>query len=184
MTSICSTCHCSFWQSGRPGRAVAWARDGSHGGARLSALEPRQKAHESLGRRHHQPVRAVQSLLMGASLTVLGIGHRVLIPAPSPRHRGYFVDLFVRVSNSSAIAMYKSFGYVVYRRVLGYYSGQEDAFGESVVRQESTVERRGISPILKVSSPPHPLQTCANRCPETRRNGPWCRCRGLCGPKS
>ncbi|KDD74763.1 hypothetical protein H632_c1089p1 [Helicosporidium sp. ATCC 50920] len=44
------------------------------------------------------------------------------------QHRGYFVDLFVRVSNSSAIAMYKSFGYVVYRRVLGYYSGQEDAF--------------------------------------------------------
>lgn len=45
---------------------------------------------------------------------------------------GYFVDLFVRVSNSLAIGMYEKFGYSVYRRVLGYYSSEkdaEDAFG-------------------------------------------------------
>lgn len=45
---------------------------------------------------------------------------------------GYFVDLFVRVSNSLAIGMYEKFGYSVYRRVLGYYSSAddgEDAFG-------------------------------------------------------
>ncbi|KAF1778011.1 Acyl-CoA N-acyltransferase [Phytophthora cactorum] len=44
----------------------------------------------------------------------------------------YFVDLFVRVSNSLAIGMYEKFGYSVYRRVLGYYSSAddgEDAFG-------------------------------------------------------
>ena len=41
---------------------------------------------------------------------------------------GYFVDLFVRVSNSLAISMYERLGYSVYRRVLGYYSGTEDAF--------------------------------------------------------
>jgi len=41
---------------------------------------------------------------------------------------GYFVDLFVRVSNKVAIDMYTKFGYIVYRRVLGYYSGEEDAF--------------------------------------------------------
>ena len=41
------------------------------------------------------------------------------------------MDLFVRVSNDVAIDMYKKFGYVVYRRVIGYYSGldEEDAFG-------------------------------------------------------
>ena len=49
------------------------------------------------------------------------------------RHNGYFVDLFVRPSNEVAINMYKSLGYIVYRRVLGYYSGgadkdTEDAF--------------------------------------------------------
>ena len=42
------------------------------------------------------------------------------------------MDLFVRVSNKVAIDMYTKFGYTVYRRVLGYYSGpeNEDAFGE------------------------------------------------------
>lgn len=44
-------------------------------------------------------------------------------------YNAYFVDLFVRVSNALAISMYKRFGYSVYRRVLGYYSGEEDAFG-------------------------------------------------------
>lgn len=43
-------------------------------------------------------------------------------------YAGYFVDLFVRVSNAVAIAMYARLGYVVYRRVLRYYDGEEDAF--------------------------------------------------------
>lgn len=44
-------------------------------------------------------------------------------------YNGYFVDLFVRVSNKLAILMYTRLGYTVYRRVLGYYSGEgEDAF--------------------------------------------------------
>lgn len=92
------------------------------------------------------------------------------------RHNGYFVDLFVRISNSVAIGMYRKaraagksssgraprkprapsvsmrrrgrlvrirdrpftslaprfppqFGYSVYRQVIGYYSGEEDAYG-------------------------------------------------------
>ncbi|KAG5437083.1 hypothetical protein PCANB_001204 [Pneumocystis canis] len=47
---------------------------------------------------------------------------------------GYFVDLFVRLNNSAAINMYKSFGYSVFRRVIKYYNGskgeEEDAFGK------------------------------------------------------
>ncbi|RKP12168.1 N-acetyltransferase 5-like protein [Piptocephalis cylindrospora] len=49
-------------------------------------------------------------------------------------YNGYFVDLFVRISNTVAIDMYTKFGYTVYRRVLGYYGGSgapeadEDAF--------------------------------------------------------
>ncbi|CAG8527626.1 15075_t:CDS:2 [Funneliformis caledonium] len=47
-------------------------------------------------------------------------------------YNGYFVDLFVRKSNSVAIGMYKKFGYCVYRCVTGYYSSgdnhEEDAF--------------------------------------------------------
>mmetsp|Transcript_17084 Transcript_17084/g.32315 ORF Transcript_17084/g.32315 Transcript_17084/m.32315 type:complete len:193 (+) Transcript_17084:374-952(+) len=38
-------------------------------------------------------------------------------------YNAYFVDLFVRASNKLAIEMYEKFGYVKYRRVLGYYSG-------------------------------------------------------------
>ncbi|KAI1732513.1 acetyltransferase (GNAT) family domain-containing protein [Ditylenchus destructor] len=42
----------------------------------------------------------------------------------------YFVDLFVRVSNETACKMYTNLGYIVYRRILDYYSGEndEDAF--------------------------------------------------------
>jgi len=39
-------------------------------------------------------------------------------------YNAFFVDLFVRDSNSLAIGMYRKFGYEVYRRVLGYYSGE------------------------------------------------------------
>ena len=51
-----------------------------------------------------------------------------------PRKDCYFVDLFVRVSNHTAISMYKRLGYVVYRRIIDYYSGDvghadEDAYG-------------------------------------------------------
>jgi len=42
-------------------------------------------------------------------------------------YNGYFVDLFVRESNSVAVNMYKKLGYIVYRTVLDYYSGEEDA---------------------------------------------------------
>ena len=47
------------------------------------------------------------------------------------RKNCFFVDLFVRVSNTVAVTMYEKLGYVVYRRVLEYYSGikNEDAFG-------------------------------------------------------
>ena len=42
----------------------------------------------------------------------------------------YYVDLFVRQSNSLAISMYEGFGFVQYRKILQYYSGaaQENAF--------------------------------------------------------
>ncbi|CAD7934424.1 unnamed protein product [Amoebophrya sp. A25] len=40
----------------------------------------------------------------------------------------FFVDLFVRGSNKVALQFYEKLGYVIYRRVEGYYGGQEDAF--------------------------------------------------------
>lgn len=38
-------------------------------------------------------------------------------------YHGFFVDLYVRLSNDKAIDMYERLGYSVYRRVRQYYSG-------------------------------------------------------------
>ncbi|CRL08573.1 CLUMA_CG021382, isoform A [Clunio marinus] len=46
----------------------------------------------------------------------------------SEKKRCFFVDLFVRVSNKIAINMYHQLGYIVYRTVIEYYSGDEDAY--------------------------------------------------------
>ena len=49
---------------------------------------------------------------------------RILSPC-SPHFASYFVDLFVRVTNTVATEMYTRLGYTVYRRVLQYYGGDE-----------------------------------------------------------
>jgi N-terminal acetyltransferase B complex catalytic subunit len=64
----------------------------------------------------------------------LGLARKMmrLLETASEAQEAYFVDLFVRASNALAIDMYRSFGYVVYRRVVDYYSSSkgpdEDAF--------------------------------------------------------
>ena len=72
------------------------------------------------------------------------------------RKKTYFVDLFVRVSNKRAVDMYHKLNYVVYRRIIGYYSGErdEDAFGKNttLLSFSSTCRRVHLS-----------FQTCAKR---------------------
>jgi N-terminal acetyltransferase B complex catalytic subunit len=61
----------------------------------------------------------------------LGIASRLmnfLEEGSAKSYNAYFVDLFVRCSNVLAQIMYTGLGYTVYRRVIEYYSGQEDAF--------------------------------------------------------
>jgi N-terminal acetyltransferase B complex catalytic subunit len=64
----------------------------------------------------------------------------------------YFVDLFVRASNSLAIQMYTQLGYVIYRTVLGYYNGEipKDAYDmrKSLPRD---VDKEAMIPL------PHPV---------------------------
>ncbi|CEL99543.1 unnamed protein product [Vitrella brassicaformis CCMP3155] len=43
-------------------------------------------------------------------------------------HGCFFMDLFVRPSNTVAVRFYRKLGYVVWRVVSGYYSGSEDAY--------------------------------------------------------
>lgn len=70
------------------------------------------------------------------------------------RHNGYFVDLFVRVSNQVAIAMYKNFGYTVYRQVLGYYSTEEDAYD----MRKAMPRDRDKKSIIPVGRPIYPYE--------------------------
>eukprot|EP00465_Bigelowiella_longifila_P000890 CAMPEP_0185280992 /NCGR_PEP_ID=MMETSP1359-20130426/66463_1 /TAXON_ID=552665 /ORGANISM="Bigelowiella longifila, Strain CCMP242" /LENGTH=174 /DNA_ID=CAMNT_0027876359 /DNA_START=513 /DNA_END=1037 /DNA_ORIENTATION=- len=65
-------------------------------------------------------------------------------------HNGYFVDLYVRKSNDVAIGMYKKLGYSVYRQVIGYYSGEEDAYDMRKALPRD-VHKKSIIPL------PHPV---------------------------
>lgn len=56
----------------------------------------------------------------------------------SEKHKGFFVDLFVRASNKVAIEMYEKLGYQNYRTVNKYYGSHdapsEDAWGTSLIK--------------------------------------------------
>ncbi|KAM0756520.1 acyl-CoA N-acyltransferase [Meredithblackwellia eburnea MCA 4105] len=55
-----------------------------------------------------------------------------LLESVGERERNWFVDLFARESNERAIGLYESLGYMIYRRVVGYYGGapgEEDEDG-------------------------------------------------------
>lgn len=58
-------------------------------------------------------------------------------------YHAYYVDLFVRASNKAAQRMYQHLGYVRYRRILKYYSGDEDAWD-----MRKPMKRYGHKPII------------------------------------
>ncbi|KAI9528345.1 N(alpha)-acetyltransferase 20, NatB catalytic subunit [Dissostichus eleginoides] len=69
---------------------------------------------------------------------------------------GFFVDLFVRVSNQVAVNMYKRLGYSVYRTVIEYYSASngepdEDAYDMRKALSRD-MEKKSIVPL------PHPVR--------------------------
>ncbi|XP_073392762.1 N-terminal acetyltransferase B complex catalytic subunit NAA20 isoform X4 [Physcomitrium patens] len=75
-------------------------------------------------------------------------------------YNGYFVDLFVRASNIPAITMYQKLGYSVYRRVLRYYSGEEDGLDMRKAMKRD-VHKKSIIP-LKREITPEELDGCCN----------------------
>ena len=71
-------------------------------------------------------------------------------------YNAYFVDLFVRASNTLAISMYEKFGYVKFRRVLGYYAGDdpEDAWDmRKALRRDENKQS-----IIPMDRPVHPYE--------------------------
>lgn len=84
---------------------------------------------EGHGENWHGHVTAVS---VGPAHRRLGLANKLMegLEEVSDKKNCYFVDLFVRVSNTVAINFYRQLGYSVYRTVLQYYSGEndEDAF--------------------------------------------------------
>ncbi|PAA78914.1 hypothetical protein BOX15_Mlig008123g1 [Macrostomum lignano] len=104
----------------------------------------------------------VTALSVAPEFRRLGLAGKLMagLEDVSEKKRAYFVDLFVRVSNDVAVALYKKLGYTVYRRVLEYYSGNsspmfeqdEDAFDmrKSLSRDP---ERKSMIPLEKPVRP-------------------------------
>lgn len=74
----------------------------------------------------------------------------------SDRRKCYFVDLFVRVSNTVAVQMYKNLGYIIYRKIVGYYSAppgsnmdNEDAYD---MRRALKMDKEGKS-VIPITEP-------------------------------
>jgi len=80
---------------------------------------------EGKGRQWHGHVTAVT---VAPEYRRLGLANQLMdiLEDKSEKKNCYFVDLYVRVSNSVAIGMYKKLGYCIYRRILNYYSGDPD----------------------------------------------------------
>lgn len=89
----------------------------------------------------------VTAVTVGEGYRRLGLAKRLMdaLEEISEKKSCYFVDLFVRVSNSVAITMYHKLGYVVYRTVVDYYSGggsTSDDGGGTVAEDEDAYDMR------------------------------------------
>ncbi|XP_010632482.1 N-alpha-acetyltransferase 20 isoform X2 [Fukomys damarensis] len=98
----------------------------------------------------------VTALSVAPEFRRLGLAAKLmeLLEEISERKGGFFVDLFVRVSNQVAVNMYKQLGYSVYRTVIEYYSASngepdEDAYDMRKALSRDT-EKKSIIPL------PHP----------------------------
>lgn len=115
---------------------VAEGADGSIEGYIMGKLEssPSYLAHTP----HYLPWHAhITALTVAPTARRLGLA-RILsqsLERAGDENDAFFVDLFVRKSNTIAINLYKGLGYSVFRTVVGYYSdsavpGAKDGEGE------------------------------------------------------
>jgi N-terminal acetyltransferase B complex catalytic subunit len=87
----------------------------------------------------------------------LGLGRRLMQSLEDTSefvYNAYFVDLFVRKSNTLAISMYSHFGYTTFRTVIDYYSGEEDALD---MRKALPRDKLKLS-VVPLKHPVHPDQ--------------------------
>ena len=97
----------------------------------------------------------VTAVTVGPQYRRLGLANKLMqgLEELSDCKNCYFVDLFVRVSNTIAISFYNKLGYTVYRTVLQYYSGDmdEDAYD---MRKALTMDVNKKS-VIPLPSPVH-----------------------------
>lgn len=97
----------------------------------------------------------VTALTVAAEYRRIGLAKRlmnILELVSEHIYNGYFVDLFVRQGNKVAIKMYSDMGYITYRTVTGYYSGEEDGLDMHKALPRD-VERKSMIPIPNPVSP-------------------------------
>ena len=72
-------------------------------------------------------------------------------------YNAYFVDLYVRATNYTAVALYKLLGYVIYRQVINYYSNLgEDAYDMRLALTRDP-ERKSMQPMQPLRQKPTAL---------------------------
>lgn len=119
-----------IFKNQRETRKLSWTRHSSFSGTRISS-DWRFNPIDGALRKCFRTVKRINNFLR-TKKQVEGFSF-----VSVSRKKTYFVDLFVRVSNKRAVDMYHKLNYVVYRRILGYYSGErdEDAFGKFPFRK-------------------------------------------------
>eukprot|EP00606_Chrysophyceae_sp_TOSAG23-5_P001204 GSChrysophyteH2.ASY1.ANO1.219.1 assembled CDS len=74
-------------------------------------------------------------------------------------YNAYFVDLFVRISNQLAQFMYSNIHYSVYRQVVLYYSGEEDAHDMRKALPRD-IKKHSVVPRQPFKCHPHEIEWC------------------------
>lgn len=99
----------------------------------------------------------VTALTVSTEFRRLGLAQRMmdyLEQVSEKPYNSFFVDLFVRISNQVAIDMYTKMGYSTYRRVIGYYSGEEDALDMRKALPRDVLKKS----IIPLPHPVHPSE--------------------------
>ncbi|NXF54505.1 NAA20 acetyltransferase, partial [Oceanites oceanicus] len=101
----------------------------------------------------------VAALSVAPEFRRLGLAAKLmeLLEEISEKKGGFFVALFVRVSNQVAVNMYKQLGYSVYCTVLKYYSASSGEPDELTVNRRKALsrdkEKKSIIPLPRPVRP-------------------------------
>ncbi|VDO09273.1 unnamed protein product [Rodentolepis nana] len=104
---------------------------------------------EGVGKTWHGHVTA---LSVAPEYRRMGLASRLMLDfEDTSERRCVFADLFVRASNKLGNSLYTKLGYVIYRRVLSYYSGGEDGEDAFDMRKALTADkkRESVVPLTK-----------------------------------